>query len=87
MIIKWFPPLDKLFGRVSELALDGPTELREVLIGLRNEKPEFAPYANFGPEDVQPYGLLVWRGGQVLTLRDVVNPDDEVEMIVMIAGG
>jgi len=30
---------------------------------------------------------LVWRGGKMLTLSDIVNPMDELEMIPMVAGG
>lgn len=87
MLIKWFPPLDRIFGPQTEYEAARPLALRTVLIDLRETEPDFLPYANFGPEDRQPYGLMVWRSGQVLGLDDPVGPDDELEMIIMIAGG
>jgi len=30
---------------------------------------------------------MVWRGGQILGLADELNPEDELEMIIMVAGG
>jgi hypothetical protein len=54
---------------------------------LREQNPDFEPYAGFGPKDKHAYGLLVWRGRKLLTLDDILAPTDEVEMIVMVAGG
>jgi hypothetical protein len=85
--IRWLPPLDRFFGPVSELALQGPTAIPEVLGRLTAQVPELGPYAKFGPGDRQPYGLLVLRGGEVLTLADRLEPEDHVEMLMMVAGG
>lgn len=87
MKIKWFPPLDRLFGLVSEVFLDHPVPVGQVLSQLKDEEPDFAPFARFSPGDRQPHGLMVWRQGLVLTLADLVEPEDEVEMIIMVAGG
>ena len=87
MRIKWFPPLDRFFGPESSLDLTGQTSLAELLTRLMDGRPEFEPFAKFGPGDTQPYGLLVWRRGKVLNLQDVLQPEDELEMIVMVSGG
>ena len=87
MQIKTLPPLDRILGSVKEVDLALPAPLGNLLRILVEETPELKPYAGFGPGDVQPYGLLVWREGKLLTLADIVNPLDELEMIPMVAGG
>jgi molybdopterin converting factor small subunit len=85
--IKVRAPLDKIMGPVKEVSLQNHASLADVLRILVKESPELKAYAGFGPSDVQPYGLLVWRSGKLLTLSDIVNPMDELEMIPMVAGG
>ena len=85
--IVWLPPLDRVGGPVTEIELGGPTPLTRVLGDLAREVPGFAPYARFGEKDHQPQGLLVLRRGHVLTLADELAPGDEVEMLIMVAGG
>lgn len=87
MKIRTHAPLDKIMGPAKELTFQTPIPLSDLLRFLMEETPELKPYAGFRPKDVQPYGLLVWRGGKLLTLSDVVNPMDELEMIPMVAGG
>jgi hypothetical protein len=87
MKIKLHTPLDQIMGPVRELAMEHPVSLADLLHSLTEATPGLAPYAGFGPTDVQPYGLLVWRDGKMLTLADILNPTDELEFIVMIAGG
>jgi hypothetical protein len=85
--IKMYPPLDQIVGRVKEVSLAHPISLADLLRSLTDEMPVLSPYAGFGPKDVQPYGLLIWRDGRLLTLAEILNPTDELEMIPMIAGG
>ena len=87
MKIKIRAPLDKIMDPLKEVALPNSTPLSDLLRKLMEETPELKPYAGFRPGDVQPYGLLVWRGGKLLTLTDMVHPSDELEMIPMVAGG
>jgi hypothetical protein len=87
MKIKMHPPLDRIMGPVKEVPGEHPLSLADLLRSLGEEAPGFGPYAGFGPKDVQPYGLLVWRDGKMLNLVDILNPTDELEFIVMIAGG
>jgi hypothetical protein len=76
-----------MLGLCREVAFPNPAPLADLLRFLMEQEPALKPYAGFGPRDVQPYGLLVWRGGEFLTLSDTVNPTDELEMIPMVAGG
>jgi hypothetical protein len=76
-----------MLGPLKEIDLSAPSTLGELLRFLVEETPELKPYAGFGPKDVQPYGLLVWREGKLLTLSDIVTSTDELEMIPMVAGG
>ncbi len=87
MKIKMRAPLDRILGPIKEINLSCPSALGDLLRFLAEETPDLKPYAGFGPKDVQPYGLLVWRNGKMLTLSDIVNPEDELEMIPMVAGG
>lgn len=87
MKIKMRAPLDRILGPFKEVNLSHPSTLGDLLRSLVEETPELKSYAGFGPKDIQPYGLLVWRGGKVLTLSDIVNPMDDLEMIPMVAGG
>ena len=80
-------PLDRMLGPFKEVNLPHPSPLGDLLLLLVEETPDLKPYASFGPKDVQPYGLLVWRNGKLLTLSDMVNSVDELEMIPMVAGG
>ena|GEM_PF-1257638 len=85
--IKMYPPLDQIVGQVKEVSLAHPISLADLLRSLADETPVLAPYSGFGSKDVQPYGLLIWRDGKLLTLADILNPTDELEMIPMVAGG
>jgi hypothetical protein len=87
MKIKWFAPLDQFFGPVSEVLLAEPTPLPQVLRQLTEQEPGLAPYTRFGEGDRQAHGLLVCRRGLVLSLTDELEPDDELEMVVMVTGG
>jgi len=85
--IKLHAPLDRILGSIKEIPMEHPTSVGDLLRILAEETPELRPYAGFGPEDVQPYALLTWREGRMLTLQDMLNPADELEMMLMIAGG
>lgn len=87
MKIKLHAPLDRILGPVKEIVIDHPVSVAGLLSSLTEEAPDLAPYAGFGPKDVQPYALLVWRDGKMLTLQDILNPTDDLELILMIAGG
>jgi hypothetical protein len=51
------------------------------------EQPGFERYARFEDGERRPQGLLVCRGGVVLALADELEPDDELEMVLLITGG
>ncbi len=87
MRVRFHPPLDRIFGPTKDWPIDRPTAVASFLRSLVAEEPALAPYAGFGPRDVQPYALLIWREGRVLTLQDILDPTDELEMMPMIAGG
>ena len=87
MKIKMHSPLDQIVGQVKEVSLAHSISLADLLRSLADETPVLAPYAGFGPKDVQPYGLLIWRDGKLLTLVDILGPTDDLEMIPMVAGG
>ena len=87
MKIKFSAPLNRIFGPIKVLDFSHPASVADVLRLLLEQEPDFAPYAGFSSGDKHPWGLLVWREKNLLTLSDMVTPEDEVEMIVMVAGG
>ena len=87
MRIKFFAPLNRIFGPIKELEFPNPVSVAEVLSLLRDQEPDFALYAGHSPADKHAWGLLVWRGKNLLNLNDILSPDDEIEMIIMVAGG
>ena len=87
MKIKFFAPLNRIFGPIKELDFSHPVSVADVLRLLLEQEPDFALYAGFSSGDKHAWGLLVWRGKNLLTLNDMLTPEDEVEMIVMVAGG
>ncbi len=87
MNIRFSPPLDSIMGSMRHLAVTHPVSVAEALRMLQDQTPALRPYAGFGDGDKQPYGLLVWRGRELLDLKDILTPEDELEMIAMVAGG
>ena len=87
MRVRLHSPLDKILAPVRELDVPGPVPLSTVLQMLQEEAPGFACYGGFTPGSEQPYGLLAWRNQELLFLNDMLDPEDEVEMIPMVAGG
>ena len=85
--IKWYPPLDRFFGRFSEIDLDEPLTAGDLLVRFREQEPRLAPYARFGPGDRLAWGLMILRGNETLKLNDSIEPGDELEILVMVEGG
>lgn len=87
MTLRWYPPLDGLLGTVTELPLDRPTPVARVLADICDREPALRRYARHTERDTRPQGLLLWRRGQILGLGDVLEPSDEVEVLVLVTGG
>ena len=85
--IKWYPPLDRFFGRFSTVDLGESTTAGDLLVRLRTDEPRLAPFARFGPDDRQAWGLMILRGNETLKLADRIEPGDELEILVMVEGG
>lgn len=87
MKITWYPPLDRFFGPMSEMALSGPISLSQLLRRLTEQEAGLSVYARFGSGDSKPQGLLVFRDGKILNLNDSLKPEDELEMLILVTGG
>lgn len=85
--IKWYPPLDRTFGKVSRIEIAEPTSVATLLARLRDQEPRLDRFARFDAGDGQVCGLLVVRGERQLKMADVVEPGDEVEIMLMPEGG
>ncbi len=85
--VKWHPPLNRIMGEVSEIPLSRPAPVRELLARFREGEPRLEPFFRFGPDDTRPKGLMIMRGAPRLILTDLVEPGDEVEIMVAVQGG
>jgi hypothetical protein len=85
--IKWYPPLDRYFGRFSEVGLEDSVTVGDLLVRFREQEPRLAPFARFDPDDRLAWGLMVLRGNETLKLADRIEPGDELEILVMVEGG
>jgi len=85
--VKWFAPLDRLFGPESEIDLDGSISVAEFLTRMCAEEPGLERHVHFNPEDTRPRGIVVLRGPTTLTLADAVGPGDRIDVLVGIQGG
>ncbi len=87
MKIKFLAPLNQIFGSAKELDFVHPVSVAELLRFLQDQAPAFTTYGGFGPGDKHPYGLLVWRQHHLMTLDEMLDPNDELEMVPMAGGG
>lgn len=85
--VKWFSPLDDIFGKYSEVEMDRAVTVAEFLDDIRRREPRLDRYIRFAPGDTRPSGLMVLRGAKTLTLADRIEPGDKVDILVGIQGG
>ena len=85
--VKWYAPLDRLFGPEQEFDLAEPVTVAVFLTRLGETHPDLVQYLRFGPKDTRPRGLMVLRGATTLTLADLIEPGDKVDILVGIQGG
>ncbi len=85
--VRWLPPLDRLLGKVGHLDLETPVRLDEFLRRLAAAHPGLSGHAPLGRTDRIPMGVLAWRAGRLLNAADLVSPDEELEILVMVEGG
>ena len=85
--VKWYAPLDRLFGPEEEFDLAGPVTVAAFLTLLGETRPGLEQYLRFGPKDTLPRGLMILRGATTLKLTDLIEPGDKVDILVGIQGG
>ena len=85
--LNWYAPLNRIMGKTSHEVLDGETSVEDLLIRLREREPQLAAYAKWDEGDIKPWGLLLLRGSDMLRLKDVVQPGDSLDVLIMMDGG
>lgn len=85
--IKWYPPLDKVKGPESEIGLDGPLPVGDLLHRLCDDEPELSRFVQIDSETNAVLGLMVLRGDTLLRLGDIVEPGTPLEILAAIDGG
>ncbi|MEE8393916.1 MAG: MoaD/ThiS family protein [Rhodospirillales bacterium] len=74
-------------GKATEVELDQPVPLRDLLNSFREDEPELTQFIKLAPQDTRPRGIVVMRGSDMLELADQVGPGDRLEILVAIQGG
>ncbi len=85
--VKWFAPLDRLFGPEQEFDLAEAVTVAAFLTRLGETHPGLGRYLRFALEDTRPRGLMILRGATTLTLADLIEPGDKIDILVGIQGG
>jgi|GEM_PF-4168695 len=85
--IKWYPPLDSVKGPETEIELDGPTAVADLLGRLCAEDPALARFAHLDEDSKLVLGLLVLKGDALLRASDTVEPGGRLEILPAIDGG
>jgi len=85
--IRWYPPLDQVKGRESEIDLAGPLAVGDLLHRLCAEEPGLARFVQVDAATNAVLGLMVLRGDTLLRLSDSVEPGTSLEILAAIDGG
>lgn len=85
--IKWYPPLDQVKGRESEIELAGPLPLADLLHRLCDDDPGLSRFVQIDAETQAVLGLMVLVGDTLLRLGDTVEPGTDLEILAAIDGG
>ncbi len=85
--IKWYPPLDSVKGPESEIEIDGPMAVADLLRRLCAEDPALSRFAHLDEGSNLVLGLMVLRGETLLRPSDTVEPGGRLEILAAIDGG
>lgn len=85
--IRWYPPLDQVKGRESEITLPGPLPLAEFLHWLCDDDPGLSRFVQVDAATDAVLGLMVLQGDTLLRLSDTVEPGTPLEILAAIDGG
>lgn len=85
--IRWYPPLDQVKGRESEIPLDGPIPVGDLLHRLCDDDPGLSRFVQVDAATDAVLGLMVLQGDTLLRLGDVVEPGTPLEILAAIDGG
>lgn len=85
--ITWYPPLTSVTGTESQLDLEGPLPVRDLLHRLLKIFPELGKFTHIEAGTGAVAGLMVLRGDTLLNLGDTVEPGGRLEILSAIDGG
>ena len=85
--IRWYPPLDSVKGRETELELNGPIRLADLLKRFCDEDKRLQRFTQFDFEKQEVIGFMVLRGDALLKQYDTVEPGTDLDILSAIDGG
>lgn len=85
--IRWYPPLDSVKGRETELVLEAPILMGELLKRLCREDAGLQRFIPAGMENGDVAGFMVLQGEKLLRPTDTVEPGANLDILSAIDGG
>lgn len=85
--IRWFPPLDSVKGRETELVLEAPILMGELLKRLCREDAALRRFVPAGVENGDVAGFMVLQGEKLLRPSDTILPGADLDILSAIDGG
>ncbi|MBT3358404.1 MAG: hypothetical protein HN403_02110 [Rhodospirillales bacterium] len=85
--IRWYPPLDSVKGRETELVLEAPILMGELLKRFCREDAALQRFIPAGMENGDVAGFMVLQGETLLRPTDTVEPGANLDILSAIDGG
>jgi molybdopterin converting factor small subunit len=87
MVIRFFGPFAKLATKESQLKLEDPITLRELIDRLSSRFSGFAAYAGAADDTELSAYVIFIRNGRYLKLADQIADEDTIDVVLPATGG
>ena len=85
--IRWYPPLDSVKGRETELVLEAPIQMGDLLKRFCHEDAGLQRFIPTGMEGGDVASFMVLQGEKLLRPSDVIQPGADLDILSAIDGG
>jgi molybdopterin converting factor small subunit len=87
MLIRFFGPFESLAERETEICLESPLAVDEMIGLLASRYPGMARYAGIATDAELSAHLVILRDGRLLKLADRIADRDCVQILLPATGG
>jgi hypothetical protein len=85
--IRWYPPLDSVKGRETELVLEAPILMGDLLKRFCHEDEALRKFVPAGKNNGGVASFLVLQGDELLRLTDTIEPGTNLDILAAFDGG